>query len=46
MHVMQIFNYQRVVDTVECLGEINEPKDDSMGDSLVNSCMDEMEESD
>ena len=46
MHVMKVFNHKRVVDTIESLGEINESKDNSMGNCLVNSCMDEVEESD
>ena len=46
MHVMQVLNHQGMVDTVEGFGEIDEPKDNSVGDRLVNSCVDEVKKTD
>ena len=46
MHVMKVFDHECVVNTVEGFGEVNKGKNSSMGDSLVNSSMDKVEESD
>ena len=44
MHIMQVLDHQAMVDAVKGFGDINEPKDHSMGDRLVNSCVDEVKE--
>ena len=46
LHIIQILNNKRVVNSVKCLGEIYECHDNSMRFIFVNSGMDEVQESD
>ena len=46
MHVMQVFNYKVMIDTVEGFGEVDKSHGDSMGLSFVSNSMDEVKETD
>ena len=46
IHIMEVLYDQGVVNPVKGLGEINESEYNSIGNCLVNSCMDEVEKSD